>query len=55
MAGRTDFNAEISARGRAGLERIAAAAGDGNLIVGWVDIGLHGESLVHTFRRGRGL
>lgn len=45
MAGRAHFNVQVSTEGRAGDERIAAAAGNVYFVVFWVDICFHDKVL----------
>lgn len=45
MARRAHFNVQVSTEGRAGDERIAAAAGNVYFVVFWVDICFHDKVL----------
>ena len=48
MASRTDFDVQVTFLRRAGLERLAASAGDGNFDVFWMNSWFH---LVTLYRR----
>lgn len=41
MARRADVQMEIAPQRRAGSERVAAAARDGDLLILWVNLGFH--------------
>ena len=41
MARRADFNVKVAFSGGAGLERFAAGASDGDLVIRWMNFWLH--------------